>query len=167
MGVKISSLTEETVERSDHLMVAKGTASNVKILASDLICTENNTIDPTGTDDDYKIGSVWVNTATSSTFVCTDNTTNSAVWAEFITGNAFAFHSQSSNDDITAVEDDTWTAVEPVSHTVNIDETNGYMTWDSDTFEMTIHFAGYIRLEAKGSAQWNVGTSFEYVLFKY
>lgn len=166
MGVKISSLTEETIERSDHLIVAKGTDSNVKILASDLIGTENNTIDPTDTDDGYVVGSVWVNTVTHSTFVCIDNTTNNAVWAEFITDNSFAFHSHCSCDNITAVEDDTWTAVEPVSHTVNIDETNGHMTWDGAAYEMTINYDGYIRIEVKGSAKWGQGTSFEFVIFK-
>jgi hypothetical protein len=41
------------------------------------------TTNPTATNDSasgYVVGSVWVNTATSSSYICTDNTASAAVW---------------------------------------------------------------------------------------
>jgi hypothetical protein len=35
---------------------------------------------PSITDDDYRVGSIWVNTSTNKFFVCTDNSTGAAVW---------------------------------------------------------------------------------------
>ncbi len=37
---------------------------------------------PSSTDDNYKIGTVWVNTSTDVVFICVDNTASTAVWVE-------------------------------------------------------------------------------------
>ena len=39
-----------------------------------------STLDPTGTDDSYGLGAIWVNTQNDQTFICADTATNNAVW---------------------------------------------------------------------------------------
>jgi hypothetical protein len=41
------------------------------------------TTNPSPTDDTYKVGTIWINTATDTIFICIDNTTDNAIWNEY------------------------------------------------------------------------------------
>lgn len=41
------------------------------------------TINPTLTDSDYKVGTIWINTSSDVIFILVDNTVNNAVWNEY------------------------------------------------------------------------------------
>lgn len=47
--------------------------------------TIESTVNPTESDDNYKIGNLWVNTAENKFFLLIDNTTNNALWIEITT----------------------------------------------------------------------------------
>lgn len=42
----------------------------------------SNTVDPTATDDSYRVGQLWLNTTTNKVYICMDNTSTAALWVD-------------------------------------------------------------------------------------
>lgn len=77
MGISINNATGE-ISNNGARMVGKQNLSA--------------SVDPTITDDSaagYSVGSIWVNTSTPETLICTDATVGAAVWGFFIHGGGF------------------------------------------------------------------------------
>lgn len=70
----------------DELAVVSGILSSGQIIGSNVSRGNfNATTDPTSTDDDsigYDAGSVWINRTADRSWVCTDPTTNAALWTQ-------------------------------------------------------------------------------------
>lgn len=77
---------ETSLEAHEALTNNPHSTTKAQIGLGNVLNTLHNfsaTTDPTGTDDTnagYSKGSIWINTVTNETFMCTDETASSAVW---------------------------------------------------------------------------------------
>lgn len=62
-------------------------------------------IDPLTSDDDYVVGSVWVNVSNDRAFICTDNTNNAAIWKDITASGSLVSGSGTGvHNDLTGIQ---------------------------------------------------------------
>lgn len=94
-----------------------------------------STSDPSSTDDSYDVGTVWVNIDSDVYFVCTDNTSDSAIW---VSSTSSPTGVVTFTDDPTA-SDDTydvgtiWINTSTDNYFVCTDNSSGAAVWDSSS----------------------------------
>lgn len=71
-----SEVTHANITLKDSGTYADGGHTN-------LIPRVTSTSNPTITDSNYKIGTIWINTSSDTVFILVDNTENNAIWNEY------------------------------------------------------------------------------------
>lgn len=62
-------------------------------------------VDPLTSDDDYVVGSVWVNVSNDRAFICTDNTNNAAIWKDITASGSLVSGSGTGvHNDLTGIQ---------------------------------------------------------------
>lgn len=62
-------------------------------------------VDPTAADDTYTAGSIWVNNSTDKAFICTDATTDAAVWKDITaSGSVISGSGVTNHNDLSAIQ---------------------------------------------------------------
>ena len=78
----VNALQDFNIEVSD--VNGYYTGSDLETVLDELYLSNAwaDTVDPTNTDDSYKLGALWLNETTDYVFVCTNNTPSGAIWRD-------------------------------------------------------------------------------------
>lgn len=126
---------------NDHQNTLDSIVSNhtaETISDNDIVKNVSSTIAPNANDDitkDLNIGSLWIDTTNSDSYICTSGATGAAVWKNLTTGRFEAYNTASQN----ISNNSSWTAINlDVQRTID----TSHFTHVTGTSEVTVNVSG-------------------------